>query len=280
MIQKEEKVIQHATEILAQLHTLYKGGALLTEFENLLNEYKKLYKRQQKMMKMGDTLSSEVMNNNDGLKENLDYTIKTARDKLLSNVVEHRKTKENIQQYIKRIQDLENEIILLKSGSTESNMEIAQTPQAPKELVKENINPLELQDETISKLIKKSIDNNENKSLIMACVGIDNFNDIQNGTEISSIENYLKSIYKYLTNSVEKSDIVFHFKNEKFYILSDKTNIDEYSANLIKLNARKQVSFKFGVSKFLESDNVFSFLSRCNQALEEAKVLKIDLQIK
>ena len=280
MIQKEEKVIQHSTEILAQLHTLYKGGALLTEFETLLNEYKKLYKRQQKMMKMGDTLSSEVMSNNDGLKENLDYTIKTARDKLLSNVVEHRKTKENIQQYIKRIHDLENEIILLKSGSSESNMEIAQTPQAPKEAINENINPPELQDETISKLIKKSIDNNENKSLIMACVGIDNFNNIQNGTEISSIENYLKSIYKYLTNSVEKSDIVFHFKNEKFYILSDKTNIDEFSANLIKLNARKQVSFKFGVSKFLESDNVFSFLSRCNQALEEAKVLKIDLQIK
>ena len=94
------------------------------------------------------------------------------------------------------------------------------------------------------------------------------------------MENYLKSIYKYLTNSVEKSDIVFYFKNEKFYILSDKTNIDEFSANLIKLNARKQVSFKFGVSKFLESDNVFSFLSRCNQALEESKVLKIDLQIK
>lgn len=286
MISKEEKVIQHANEVLVQLHTLYQGGELLDEFEILLKEYKKLYRREQKVIKMSDTLSGDVMSNNDHLHENLNYTIKTARDKLLLNVTEHRKTKENIQQYIERIKELENEIILLKSGSTDLNMEIATNPnQTYKEVVKENVNPLELKNETISKLIKKSMENNKNKNLIMACVTIDNFNEISNSSKISSLKNFLNSIYKYLKNSFTKNEIIFHLNNEKFYILVNSADLEEFSSNLNKLNIRKldsslQIFFKFGVTKLLENDNVFSFLSRCNQALEEAKVLNVDLHIK
>lgn len=100
---KEERLIEHGDEVLKELYKVYLEGIGIDEYYKLLKEYKKLYRRYEKIIKLSDNMGSEVMGQNESLNDNLQYTIKTARNKLLENVKEHRKTKEAYTTYKERI---------------------------------------------------------------------------------------------------------------------------------------------------------------------------------
>lgn len=114
IVQKEEKVIKNSEKILKEAE---EKQIVISNFayDNLLGEYKKLYKRYNKVIKIADSVGNEIMHNNDHLQENLDYTIKIAREKLLHTIAEHRKTKDTIQEYLEKIKELENEITFLRN---------------------------------------------------------------------------------------------------------------------------------------------------------------------
>ena len=114
IVQKEEKVIKNSEKILKEAE---EKQIVISNFayDNLLGEYKKLYKRYNKVIKIADAVGNEIMHNNDHLQENLNYTIKLAREKLLHTIAEHRKTKDTIQEYLEKIKEQENEIIFLRN---------------------------------------------------------------------------------------------------------------------------------------------------------------------
>ena len=114
IMQKEEKVIKNSEKILKEAE---EKQIVISNFayDNLLGEYKKLYKRYNKVIKIADAVSNEIIHNNDHLQENLNYTIKIAREKLLHTIAEHRKTKDTIQEYLEKIKEQENEITFLRN---------------------------------------------------------------------------------------------------------------------------------------------------------------------
>ena len=114
IVQKEEKVIKNSEKILKEAE---EKQIVISNFayDNLLGEYKKLYKRYNKVIKIADAVSNEIIHNNDHLQENLNYTIKIAREKLLYTIAEHRKTKDTIQEYLEKIKEQENEITFLRN---------------------------------------------------------------------------------------------------------------------------------------------------------------------
>ena len=114
IVQKEEKVIKNSEKILKEAE---EKQIVISNFayDNLLGEYKKLYKRYNKVIKIADAVGNEIMHNNDNLQENLNYTIKIAREKLLHTIAEHRKTKDTIQEYLEKIKELETEITFLRN---------------------------------------------------------------------------------------------------------------------------------------------------------------------
>ena len=114
IVQKEEKVIKNSEKILKEAE---EKQIVISNFayDNLLGEYKKLYKRYNKVIKIADAVSNEIIHNNEHLQENLNYTIKIAREKLLHTIAEHRKTKDTIQEYLEKIKEQENEITFLRN---------------------------------------------------------------------------------------------------------------------------------------------------------------------
>jgi hypothetical protein len=114
LIQKEDKIIKNSENILNEAKNKTDKN-LIPEYESLLGEYKKLFKRYHKVMKIADAVSNEIIHNNDNLQDNLNYTIKIAREKLLHTIAEHRKTKDELHQHIEKIKELENEILFLRN---------------------------------------------------------------------------------------------------------------------------------------------------------------------
>lgn len=104
---KEEKVLEKSQLQLDELQKIYVNGLAVDAYEKLSTEYRRLYKRHEKIIKQSDNMGSEILEQKETLDENLQYTLKTARTKLMDNVVEHRKTKEQVTSYKKMILQLE-----------------------------------------------------------------------------------------------------------------------------------------------------------------------------
>ena len=81
-IRKEDRIIQNGSKISEELNRIYLEGICIDEYEKLLDEYKKLYKRYEKTIKVSDNIENSIIHENESLSDNLDYTIKIARNKL------------------------------------------------------------------------------------------------------------------------------------------------------------------------------------------------------
>ncbi len=92
-IRKEDRIIQNGSKISEELNRIYLEGICIDEYEKLLDEYKRLYKRYEKTIKFSDNIENSIINKNESLSDNLDYTIKIARNKLFEKRSEHKKTK-------------------------------------------------------------------------------------------------------------------------------------------------------------------------------------------
>ena len=287
---KEEKVIEHSDGIMKELHKVYKEGIGVDEYSKLLTEYKKLYKRYHKTIKLGDTMGNQVMDKNELLQDNLQYTISKARDKLMDNVVEHRKTKEvssnyrakskvyedalresyaenkklekKITQYVKTFGEIESNI---KKTSTDSNN------------ITKKINPREFDKITIEQLVSLELSKGKQEFVIIN-LALKNFNQmIETIEESSSLNNFLIGISKYIVNILDKSDIIYHFKDEEFFIITKDRNIDEINSLIQKLNQKRKVlgfdiQFTIGMTQYKDKeDTTETLLKRCKHAFFEAQ---------
>lgn len=283
---KEERVIDHSTETLDELHRIYIEGIGIDEYLKLLNEYKKLYKRYTRTIKLSDTMGKGVLDENDALSDNLQYTIKTARNKLLENVTEHRKTKEASLKYkdvlkeyeealkksYKECNDLEKKLSYYIKEYGEVGNTFYNTVTVENSSVLDTLFPSEYKDMNIKDIIYTEMSSKKEK-FILVKVSLCDFDEmIFTIQKNSSIPNFILGIYKYIKNNFSNEDIVINEKQEVFYIIIKDKSINQITEQLSKLNRKKTVmnfpiKFDIGVTQFVEGkDNIDIFLKRCDNA--------------
>lgn len=288
---KEERIIEHGDKVLKELHKVYLEGIGIEEYYKLLKEYKKLNRRYEKTIKLSDTMGNGIMQENDSLNSNLQYTIKSARNKLLENVTEHRKTKESFSLYqekIKKYEDALNESYSQNSKlQNKLNSYIKQYGEvhhsfneeldSPNSNESMSINPIEYKNMDIRRIISHELAK-ESDRFILSKIKLNNFNDmIETIKENSSVTNFINGTYKYIKNCFNKKALVFHDKNEVFYIITTKQNTDLVKILMERLNVKRKVfgftiSFSIGITKFIEGkDTEEIILRRCTNALIESE---------
>lgn len=288
---KEERIIEHGDETLKELHKVYDEGIGIDEYYKLLKEYKKLNRRYEKTIKLADNMGNGIMEQNDSLSDNLQYTIKTARSKLLENVSEHRKTKDSFLHFkekIKKYQDALNESYAQNSRiQNKLNFYIKQYGEIShsfNEELKSNtsnsridINPSEYKNMDIKRVITLELAKNQDR-FILSKIKLNKFDDmIETIEENSSTANFINGTYKYIKNIFNKNAIVFHDKNEIFYIITIKQNLELVKGLMSKLNTNRKVfnfkiSFSIGLTMYIEGkDTEEIFLRRCTNAFIESE---------
>ena len=296
---KEEKIIEHGDYVMKELHRIYKEGIGLDEYYKLLKEYKKLYKRNEKMMKLSDNMGSGLMDKNDKLNDNLQYTINTARTKLMDNVTEHRKTKETSSLYHNRVKKLEEALKESYTVNTKLDKQLktyiknyGYIEHSFNEDLKTNrkidlaINLKEYKNMTINQVVSMELSKNK-KNFILAKICLNNFdNMIETIEESSSINNFLLGTYKYLKNSVYQNDIIFHSNMAEFYVICKDKKLQDVKSLMNKINIKRKVLnfdiiFTIGITKYIpEKDTNDIFLRRCDNAFIEAQKANTNIVVR
>lgn len=288
---KEERIIEHGSEVLKELHKVYLEGIGIDEYYKLLKEYKKLYRRYEKTIKLSDNMGNEIMEQNDTLNDSLQYTIKTARNKLLENVSEHRKTKDAYTQYKEKIKQYDealnesyaqnNKIQKKLNAYIKHFGEINHTfsedlnTNPKKSEGKLHLNPTEYSNLTIKNIVSLELSKNK-ENFTIAKLELNDFENMRETIEDnSSVNNFITGTYRYLTNIFLK-DIIIHDEMQTFYIIfrdkDEKTIMDL----LKKVNRKRKVfnfliTFSVGVTKFVnKKDTEDTFLRRCDRAFQES----------
>mgnify|MGYP000126007333 CR=1 FL=1 len=296
---KEERIIEHGDYMLKELHRVYKEGIAIDEYYKLLKEYKKLLRRHEKMIKLSDNMGGGIMEKNDTLSDNLQYTIQTARNKLMDNVTEHRKTKETSSLYHNKVKKLEE--ALKESYSINSKLDkqlktyikhYGQIQHSFSEELKTNkhvefsINPKEYKNMNIKQVIAMELSKNR-QNFVLAKICLDDFDKmIETIEESSSINNFLLGTYKYFKNSLHKNDIVFHSNMEEFYVICRDKKIQDVKSLMNKLNVKRKVLnfdiiYTIGITQFIdEKDTNDIFLRRCDNAFLAAQKANTNIVVR
>jgi len=282
---KEEKFIEHAQGVFEDFQEKYnKEDKEIVEYSKLLNEYKKLNKRFNKILQMTDNMGKNMIVNNENLKSSVDYTIKTAREKIITNLADHRKTKnilaktmldknhkdetlkKELAQAYKKISELEStlEQTALKTFENESTLEI-NLPKYKQFTYEELFNQ-----ET-----KKS--SHDSEVLYLAKVSIDNFNDIKIEIEKEgNIRTFLRGVTKYLDNLLNNSCIVYHTEEDVFYLIFCNLSLNEIEEKIDITNIHRNlnnttITFSIGISQYsFHEDTFFSLNEKLDLANKEA----------
>ena len=286
---KEDRIIENSTEVIKELNRIYLEGICINEYKKLLTEYKNLYKRYEKTIKVSDNIENSIMNKNDSLSDNLDYTIKIARNKLFENISEHKKTKVALSSYKQEIDQYKNildELIIEKTNIQkklngyvkhfgEIKHEFAQSIDENKELNNNKINK-KLQNISLEKVLSLLFIDEE-KDFILIKLELKNFEKI---TEIiklnTSIKNFIEKIHMFIEYNLSKDSIIYYDENAVFYVVLANKNIEEAKVLESKLNSKRdiynfQISFNFAISKFdKEKDSIPKIIDRCNMGLRES----------
>jgi len=134
---KEEKILEHSETVLDDFTKLYdKEGIVVTEYQKLLKSYQRLNKQFNKTIHLSDAISKNIIEDNDSLSDNINYTVKLARKKIMHNVTEHRKTKEQLAKLSNN--DQTQEIISLNEQLLSAYKKIEQLEKNLDELNKDN----------------------------------------------------------------------------------------------------------------------------------------------
>jgi len=296
---KEEKILEHGESVVEDFKTLYDNEArAVVEYNKLLQEYQKLNKRFNKIISINDAVSKDVIVNNESLKDSVDYTIKTAREKLLSNVAEHRKTKEilskNIQNDKEKDKSLKKELELayIKISKLEVDLENAKrnsNTSSTQNLFQKRseqdttleINLPKYKNFTYKELLEQEIKkSNLNKtSLIIAKLTIDNFNEIKKSIEEhGNISSFLRGTTKYLYVTLGNDNIVYYSHHNIYYLIFPKTTITQAKMKTNVANIKRKlnnitITFSIGATEhFIDNDDFESINNRCDAANEEAAI--------
>jgi len=296
---KEEKILEHGAKVIEDFQTLYDTEArAVIEYEKLLHEYQRLNKRFNKIIRINDAVSKDVIVNNEDLKDSVDYTIKAAREKLLQNVSEHRKTKEKLAQSMLndkekgktlenqlelaqiKISKLERELELSKSSTSSSSVQNAFQKRADEDPTLE-INLPKFKsfsfEEILDKEIKKA-DNNKT-ALVIAKLTIDNFSDIKLEIEKhGNISTFLRGTVKYLYVTLGNDNIVYFSHHNIFYLMFPGINIERAKTKIDIANIKRKlgstsITFSIGATEYdFYNDDLNSITQKCNLANEEASL--------
>ncbi len=295
---KEEKIMEHGESVIEDFQTLYdKEARAVIEYNKLLSEYQKLNKRFNKIIHINDAVSKDVIVNNECLKESVDYTIKTAREKLLSNVAEHRKTKEILaknlendkqkdkslkneleQAYIK-ISKLEVELENTKRDSSNNAQNLFQKRSEPNHSLEINLPQFKntSYQELLNQEIKKS---NLNKTqLIVAKLTIDNFQDIKSRIEEhGNISTFLRGTTKYLYVTLGNDHIVYYSHHNIYYLIFSNLSIESAKTKMNVANIKRKlnnltITFSIGATVHIINKDTFESINkRCDVANDEAAI--------
>lgn len=287
-IRKEDRIIQNGSKISEELNRIYLEGICIDEYEKLLDEYKRLYKRYEKTIKVSDNIEHSIINKNESLSDNLDYTIKTARSKLFQNISEHKKTKnalskykEEIDQYKKILNELiaEKTIIQKKLNGYvkhfgEIKHQFVQSIDDENKL--DNSKNNELQNISLEKVLSLAFIDSE-KDFILIKLKLKNFERISEIIKLNaSIKSFVEKTHIFIGHNISKDSIIYYEENGVFYIILINKKIEEAKALENKLNSKRdiynfEISFNLAISKFeREKDSIARLINRCNMGLKEA----------
>ena len=285
---KEDRIIQNGSKISEELNRIYLEGICIDEYEKLLNEYKRLYKRYEKTIKVSDNIEHSIINKNESLSDNLDYTIKTARSKLFQNISEHKKTKnalskykEEIDQYKKILNELiaEKTIIQKKLNGYvkhfgEIKHQFVQSIDDENKL--DNSKNNELQNISLENVLSLAFIDSE-KDFILIKLKLKNFERISEIIKLNaSIKSFVEKTHIFIGHNISKDSIIYYEENGVFYIILINKKIEEAKALENKLNSKRdiynfEISFNLAISKFeREKDSIARLINRCNMGLKEA----------
>ncbi|MBP6713685.1 MAG: hypothetical protein KA157_07105 [Aliarcobacter sp.] len=289
---KEDRIIQNGSKISEELNRIYLEGICIDEYEKLLNEYKRLYKRYEKTIKVSDNIEHSIINKNESLSDNLDYTIKTARSKLFQNISEHKKTKnalskykEEIDQYKKILNELiaEKTIIQKKLNGYvkhfgEIKHQFVQSIDDENKL--DNSKNNELQNISLEKVLSLAFIDSE-KDFILIKLKLKNFERISEIIKLNaSIRSFVEKTHIFIGHNISKDSIIYYEGNGVFYIILINKKIEEAKALENKLNSKRdiydfEINFNFAISEFKrEKDSISRLINRCDMGLKE--VIKKD----
>lgn len=295
---KEEKIMEHGESVIDDFRTLYdKEARAVVEYDKLLNEYHKLNKRFNKIISINDAVSKDVIVNNESLKNSVDYTIKAAREKLLSNVAEHRKTKqilassmENVKEKDKtlkkelelaymKISKLEIDLATAKKNSSSGSQSLFQKRNEQDTTLEINLPKFKNSSykELLEQEIKKS---NLNKTtLIIAKLTIDNFIEIKSSIEEhGNVSTFLRGTAKYLYVTLGNEHIVYYSHHNIYYLIFSNVTIEQAKAKMDVANIKRKlnnitVTFSIGATQhIIDKDDFETINKRCDLANEEAAI--------
>ena len=287
-IRKEDRIIQNGSEISKELNRIYLEGICIDEYENLLDEYKKLYKRYEKTIKFSDNIENSIIHENESLSDNLDYTIKIARNKLFQNISEHKKTKITLSSYKQELDQYKNvldELILEKAiiqkklnGYIKHFGEIKhQFVQSVDDEIKlDNSKNKKLQNISLEKVLSLAFIDNE-KDFILIKLELQDFEKIIETIKVNtSIKNFIEKTHTFIEHNIGKDSIIYYEENAVFYIVLINKKIEEAKTLENKLNRKRdiynfEISFNLAISKFeREKDSIDRLINRCDMGLKEA----------
>ena len=250
---KEDRIIQNGSKISEELNRIYLEGICIDEYEKLLNEYKRLYKRYEKTIKVSDNIEHSIINKNESLSDNLDYTIKTARSKLFQNISEHKKTKnalskykEEIDQYKKVLNELiaEKAIIQKKLNGYvkhfgEIKHQFVQSIDDENKL--DNSKNNELQNISLENVLSLAFIDSE-KDFILIKLKLKNFERISEIIKLNaSIKSFVEKTHIFIGHNISKDSIIYYEENGVFYIILINKKIEEAKALENKLNSKRDI---------------------------------------
>jgi len=293
---KEEKILEHGANVVEDFQSLYdKEARAVVEYNKLLHEYQKLNKRFNKIIRINDAVSKDVIVNNEGLKDTVDYTIKTAREKLLHNVTEHRKTKEQLAQSRLNEKDktLKNQLeqAYIQISKLERELELAKntanTPKSAQNAFQKRSDDEPVLDINLPHLINYSYEeiletqmkkaDAAKTNLVVAKLTIDNFSDIKFEIERhGNISTFLRGTVKYLYVSLGKDNIVYFSHHNIFYLFFPNITIEKAKTKIGLANIKRKlgnttITFSIGATQYdIRNDDFDTINERCDLANEEA----------
>jgi len=273
---KEKKVIEHSELVINDLQSKYQSDDKeLLEYNKLSQEYKKLNKRFNKILQMTDNIGKNIIVNNDNLKDSVDYTIKTAREKIINNLEDHRKTKDILAKTVeneKQKDDIlkkELDLAYKRIDELENTLEFSTTKNSEKEVTLE-INLPQYRHFTYEDIFnheaKKSTHNTDN--LHLAKLTIDNFTDIKYKIEKEgNIRSFLRGVTKYLDNLLSSSCVVFHLKDDVFYLVFCNLSLEEIQSKIDIANIHRNlnddiITFSIGLCQYFNNEDTFVSINK------------------
>ena len=286
---REDKVIEHAEVIIDDLEKLYNhDGRAVVEYTSLVKEYKKLVKRSNKIMNMNDNSGKDLLQNTEKLKDNVEYTIKLAKKKILYNIEEHRKTKDilahhaesdqnTIRRLKKDLKDIREYAHQLECKLNQNNDVVHKFEEASEVIVlSKDVNTDNIKRFSYESILAKKIESakSTNSNLTVAKLTIDNWTEtVTNLNSINSDkEKVLKMFYKFFTISLGSNNIIYYYKDNTYYIILPNCDIEESKSLLSKIKVTKKLStihftFSIGATQLdLKNDDIQLLNERCNAA--------------